>query len=115
MKQMTKTIAVIAAITSVFAATSAQAAYRTVYLTSFGSRVFTYEADRGELFRVEISGDGRTDVDLTVKNAAGSTVCARTGTTDDEVCTVRASRSGEYTIELDNMGASSNRVQLWLD
>jgi hypothetical protein len=115
MKQLTNTIAVVAALTSLFAATSAQAAYRTFTLSPWGDRAFTYQADRGEVFRVEISGDGTTDVDLRVKNEYGRTVCNRDGTTDDEVCRIRASRSGEYTIEVDNMGASSNRVRMWLD
>ena len=116
MKQLKKTIAVIAALTSVFAATSAQAQYHsTLRLAPLQERSYTYEAGRGEVFRVIISGDGRTDVDLYIKDEFNRTVCSETGTTDDEACIVRATRGGKYTIGIENIDISPNFVHLWLD
>ncbi len=114
MKKLKKTIVVIAALTSVFAATSVQAQHR-FNLDSLDMHSLTYRAEEGEVFRVEIRGDGKSDVDLRVKSPSGRLMCDKTGMTDRELCTIRALRSGEYTIEVDNMDLSPNRMWLWLD
>jgi hypothetical protein len=93
---------------------SANAAYREGSVQANSSRYYTYTASPGETFVVRISGDGDTDVDLYVRDAAGRTVCSGTRAIDEERCSVHSPYGGVYRIQLKNLGDVFNEVPLWL-
>jgi hypothetical protein len=73
---------------------------------------FDVNARGGEVLRVAAIGDGDTDIDLSVRDAAGTVVC-RDGFGDHyPVCTVSPARPGKMRIDIVNRGGVWTKVQV---
>jgi hypothetical protein len=64
----------------------------------------------GERVNIVVSGNGSSDLDLYLLNGRDQAVCADDDDTDDMVCTWVAQRSGEYTIQIRNLGRTNRYV-----
>lgn len=102
------TLAVAAALGGLSAA---QAAVRNDVVDARSSEYFTYYADPGETFAVDLSGDGTSDLDLFVRGPGGL-VCRQIGRSDDESCAIHSPRGGHYRIEVRNIGSVWNDFYL---
>ena len=73
---------------------------------------FEVQAKGGEVLRVAAIGDGDTDIDLTVRDAAGTLVC-RDGFGDHyPVCTTQPRADGRMRVDIVNRGEVWTRVQI---
>ena len=73
---------------------------------------FEVEARGNEVLRVAAIGDGDTDIDLTVRDAAGTLVC-RDGFGDHyPVCTTQPRADGRMRVDIVNRGGVWTRVQI---
>lgn len=73
---------------------------------------FDVEARGGEVLRVAAIGDGDTNIDMAVRDAAGAVVC-RDGFGDHyPVCTMASPRAGKMRIDIVNRGAIWTKVQI---
>ena len=114
--QIAKHVSIVGlALATALITSSASAAQRFTRLDGNATKVYTYTAAPGERFRVEISGDGDTDIDLFVRSPNGTMVCRGVSASDDEACSVYSPYGGTYRIELKNLGYIYNEVRLWLD
>jgi hypothetical protein len=66
----------------------------------------------GETAVVAISGDGDTDLDLIIKDENGNIVCRSDGPGDDELCRWTPRWTGQYRIEVRNLGNVWNRYRI---
>lgn len=106
---------IIAFVAAALATTAANAAVRDFRVNGYATKVFTYRADPGELFRVEVRGDGDTDLDLFIHDDDGHLVCSRTAASDREICIIRARFGGVYRIKVENLGRVYNEATLTVD
>jgi Bacterial pre-peptidase C-terminal domain len=65
-----------------------------------------YNAD--DSVRITLRGDSDTDLDLFVQSPSGRTLCRRVGPSDRETCSFRAPETGDYRIEVRNLGTVAN-------
>ena len=73
---------------------------------------FEVEAKGGEVLRIAAIGDGDTNIDLTVRDAAGTLVC-RDGFGDHyPVCTTHPRADGRMRVDIVNRGDVWTRVQI---
>ena len=73
---------------------------------------FEVEAKGGEVLRIAAIGDGDTNIDLTVRDAAGTLVC-RDGFGDHyPVCTTHPRVDGRMRVDIVNRGDVWTRVQI---
>lgn len=73
---------------------------------------FEVEAKGGEVLRIAAIGDGDTNIDLTVRDAAGALVC-RDGFGDHyPVCTTQPRADGRMRVDIVNRGEVWTRVQI---
>ncbi len=82
---------------------------------AYSSRYINETFVGGRLAVVSIVGDGSTDVDVFVYDAAGRLVVRGIGLTDRERVSFYPPATGRYTIELRNLGSVWNRVLLMTD
>ncbi len=75
-----------------------------VYVASFKAN---------EPVMVAITGEGVTDLDLTVDDENGNRVCSSTGAGDDESCRWTPRWTGNYRIRVRNLGTIYNEYRLW--
>lgn len=69
----------------------------------------------GELARVAISGDGDTDLDLSITDENGNVACSSARSGDDEYCSVTPRWTGQFYVRIKNYGNVSNRYQILMD
>lgn len=67
----------------------------------------------GESAMLQISGDGDTDLDLIVKDEYGNVICVSDGAGDDESCRWTPQWTGNFRIEVRNLGSVWNRYRMW--
>ena len=65
---------------------------------------FEFDFRGGEAAFVGVSGDGDSDLDLYVYDAAGKLVCAAEGETDEEICRWYPKAAGRYRVVIRNLG-----------
>jgi len=65
---------------------------------------FEFDFRGGEAAFVGVSGDGDSDLDLYVYDAAGKLVCAAEGETDEEICRWFPKAAGRYRVVIRNLG-----------
>ncbi|QDH74816.1 hypothetical protein [Brevundimonas sp. M20] len=76
------------------------------------SWTFDVDARAGEVLRVAAIGDGDTDIDLTVQDQRGATMC-RDGFGDHyPVCTVSSRAGGKMRVALTNRGDVRTSIQV---
>lgn len=76
------------------------------------SWAFDVDARAGEVLRVAAIGDGDTDIDLTVQDQRGATMC-RDGFGDHyPVCTVSSRAGGKMRVALTNRGDVRTSIQV---
>ncbi len=73
---------------------------------------FDLEARSGEVLRVAAIGDGDTDIDLTVRDAAGAVVCTDGFGDHYPVCTLPRPGAGRMRIDIVNRGGVWTKVQV---
>jgi serine/threonine protein kinase/uncharacterized protein YhfF len=66
----------------------------------------------GEEATVLVEGDGDTDLDLYVLDESGSLICADTGPTDRMLCSWIPATTGEFRVEVRNLGDVYNDYSL---
>lgn len=66
----------------------------------------------GSLAEVALTGDGDTDLDLSVYDEHGSLVCQDLGSTDDAYCSWVPRWTGLFRIHVENLGGVYNRYRL---
>jgi hypothetical protein len=73
---------------------------------------FEVDARPGEVLRVAAIGDGDTDIDLTIRDQRGATVC-RDGFGDHyPVCTVSSRAGGKMSVAISNRGDVWTSIQV---
>ena len=92
------------------AETDAGSSYFTVGANSV--RYHTYRMAAGERIRIELTGDGSTDLDMHVYSSNGTLIDSRTGYSDIETSYITAYRSGTITIKVVNRGNVYNAYDL---
>jgi hypothetical protein len=82
---------------------------------AFSTRYHTYRMSAGESIRIDLVGDGSTDLDMYVYASNGSLICSRQGASDIETCYIDAYGSGTITIKVVNRGSVYNLydVSVW--
>jgi hypothetical protein len=75
-------------------------------------RYHTYRMSAGERVRIELSGDGDTDLDMYVYSSDGSLIDQLESYADSETSYVSAIRSGTIRIKVVNRGNVYNRYSL---
>jgi hypothetical protein len=75
-------------------------------------RYHTYRMSAGERVRIELSGDGDTDLDMYVYSSDGVLIDKQEGSSDDEASLIRAYRPGTITVKIVNRGDVYNRYSL---
>jgi hypothetical protein len=73
---------------------------------------FTVEPRRNEVLRVAAIGDGDTNIDLTLRDQAGTVICSDSSRDHFPVCTVARPQGGPIRIEIVNRGEVWSRVQI---
>ena len=81
-------------------------------LASLESWSFEIDARGAEILRVAAIGDGDTDVDLTVRDAAGRVLCADGLGDHYPVCTLAPEAPARLRVHVVNRGALWTRVQV---
>jgi hypothetical protein len=79
---------------------------------AYGSKTIPERYRGGEIAILELSGDGDTDLDIYVYDAAGNLVAFGVGVSDRERVTFTPTVTGNYRIEIRNLGGVFNRFQL---
>lgn len=74
--------------------------------------VFRITFRGGQPAIIAISGDGDTDLDLTVEDENGNRVCVADGPGDDEVCRWTPRWTGPFRVRVRNLGNVWNRYRL---
>jgi hypothetical protein len=75
--------------------------------------VYTLTFRANEPVMVAITGEGVTDLDLSVEDDAGNRVCASQGPSDDEVCRWTPRWNGAFRVRVRNLGGTANTYRLW--
>ena len=75
--------------------------------------VYTMSFRANEPVMVAITGEGLSDLDLTVEDEAGNRICASHGPGDDELCRWTPRWNGNYRIRVRNLGTVGNEYRLW--
>ncbi len=75
-------------------------------------RYHTYRMAAGETVRIELSGDGDTDLDMYVYSSDGVLIDKRESFSDSEVSYITANRAGTITIKVVNRGGVYNEYDL---
>jgi hypothetical protein len=77
------------------------------------SDLYTMNFRANEPVMVAITGEGVSDLDLSVEDEAGNRVCASTGAGDDEICRWTPRWTGNFRVRVRNLGAVYNEYRLW--
>ena len=75
--------------------------------------VYTMTFRANEPVMVAITGEGVSDLDLTVEDEGGHRICASDGPTDDEICRWTPRWTGAFRVRVRNLGAVANEYRLW--
>lgn len=75
--------------------------------------VYTVSFRANEPVMVAITGEGVSDLDLTIDDENGNRVCSSTGAGDDESCRWTPRWTGNYRIRVRNLGNVYNEYRLW--
>jgi hypothetical protein len=75
--------------------------------------VYTMSFRANEPVLVAITGEGVSDLDLSVEDEAGNRICASHGPGDDELCRWTPRWNGNFRIRVRNLGAAGNEYRLW--
>lgn len=75
--------------------------------------VFTITFNANEPVMVAITGEGVSDLDLSVEDQAGNRICSATGPGDDEICRWTPRWTGPFRIRVRNLGTVYNEYRLW--
>jgi hypothetical protein len=75
--------------------------------------VFNIRFHAGETARVSIRGDGDTDLDLFVYDENGNEICRSTGNYDVEGCSFQPRWTGNFRVEVRNLGGVYNHYRIW--
>jgi hypothetical protein len=69
----------------------------------------------GEVTNIRLQGDGDTDLDLFVYDEYGRLVASGTGYTDYEFVAFVPNRTGQFRVEIKNLGSVYNvyRIDMW--
>jgi hypothetical protein len=73
---------------------------------------FEVEARPNEVLRVAAIGDGDTNIDLVLRDAAGTVLCSDSSMDHYPVCTLARPRGGPVRVEVVNRGSVWSRVQI---
>jgi hypothetical protein len=73
---------------------------------------FEITARQGEVLRVAAIGDGDTNIDLVLRDRAGTVVCSDSSQDHYPVCTIIRPRGGPLRVEVVNRGTVWSRVQI---
>ena len=76
------------------------------------ARYGPYPFAAGRYAEVYVEGDGRSDLDLYVHDAAGRLVCADTDISDIAHCGWRPAEAGDFLLTVTNAGGHENRFAL---
>ncbi|MCC6534378.1 MAG: PPC domain-containing protein [Burkholderiales bacterium] len=74
--------------------------------------VYTLNFAANEPVMVAITGEGTSDLDLSIEDEAGNRICASDGAGDDEICRWTPRRTGNFRIRVRNIGVA-NEYRLW--
>jgi len=77
--------------------------------------VYTITFRANEPVIVGITGDGITDLDLTIDDDNGIRICTSAGAGDDEMCRWTPRRNGSFRIRVRNLGNTFNEYRLWFN
>lgn len=77
--------------------------------------VYTTTFRANEPVVVGVTGDGLSDLDLTVDDDNGIRICTSAGAGDDEMCRWTPRRNGAFRIRVRNMGNAYNEYRLWFN
>jgi len=75
--------------------------------------VYTVQFNAKEPVMVAITGDGDTDLDLTVEDDNGNRICASNSAVDDEICRWTPKWTGAFRIRVRNVGPRASEYRLW--
>jgi hypothetical protein len=75
--------------------------------------VYTVSFRASEPAMVAITGEGVSDLDLSIEDDAGNRICSSDGAGDDELCRWTPRWSGNFRIKVRNLGAVGNEYRLW--
>ena len=78
-----------------------------------GTNRHTMYASSGQRITVRLTGDGDTDLDLFVFDPSGNEVARDISTDDNESASFTAQRTGNYRVEVRNLGNVWNGYQIW--
>lgn len=118
MKKMTAVLTVamvLATGTFLFAGSPRGQVSSMIVVKANSSEYFTETLLANKRTKITIVGDGSTDVDIWVRDAAGQVVTKATAITDREWVTFNPTRTERYSIELRNLGNTWNRVAIVID
>ena len=73
---------------------------------------FQVQARRGEVLRVAAVGDGDTNIDLMIQDAAGTALCDDADGDHYPVCTITPARAGMLKVNIVNRGAVWTKVRI---
>jgi hypothetical protein len=62
---------------------------------------------------VAITGEGVSDLNLSIEDEAGNRICSSDGPGDDELCRWTPRWTGNFRIRVRNLGAAANEYRLW--
>lgn len=77
-----------------------------------GTDVYRVTFDGGRMARVQLAGDGDTDLDLRVYDERGNLACSDLGWSDVASCAWRPRWTGVFRIEIENLGDVWNAYRL---
>jgi hypothetical protein len=75
--------------------------------------VYTVNFRANEPALVAITGEGVSDLDLSIEDDAGNRICSSDGAGDDELCRWTPRWTGNFRIKVRNLGAVANEYRLW--
>lgn len=75
--------------------------------------VYTMQFKAAEPVMVALTGEGVTDLDLSVEDESGNRICSSDGAGDDEICRWMPLRNGAFRIKVRNIGSTPNEYRLW--
>ena len=73
---------------------------------------FQVQARRGEVLRVAAVGDGDTNIELMIQDAAGTALCDDADGDHYPVCTITPARAGMLKVNIVNRGAVWTKVRI---
>jgi hypothetical protein len=75
--------------------------------------VYTITFNANEPAMVAITGEGVSDLDLSIEDQNGARICSSDGPGDDEVCRWTPRWTGAFRIRVRNLGSVFNEYRLW--